>query len=488
MGDPEGFLKYERQLPHGRPIAQRLQDYNEVYEPAEDALVMQQGARCMDCGIPYCHVACPVSNFIPFWNDLVSQGDWERALDQLHADNNFPEFTGHVCPAPCEGSCTVGKDFEPVTIKLIELQIIEKGFAEGWVHPQPPHHETGKRVAVVGSGPAGLAAAQQLRRMGHTVTVFERSDRLGGLLRYGIPDFKLEKQIIDRRLAQMEAEGVEFRTGVDVGVHVPADDLCYEYDAVLLTGGAQQPRDLAVPGRDLPGVHFAMEFLSQQNRRCAGETIDPQEEIHAKGKHVIVIGGGDTGSDCVGTSLRHGAASVTSLELMPRPPLTRATDNPWPEWPRIYRVSSSHEEGGERRYSVLTKRLVASSEGRVGELEGVEVEWVKDEQGRMQMQEIPGSEFSLPCDLVLLALGFSGPVRSGMIEQLGVELNNRGAVITNDDKMTSRPGVFAAGDMARGQSLVVWAIAEGRAAANGIDRFLTEQGTAVSADLHLAEA
>jgi glutamate synthase (NADPH/NADH) small chain len=488
MGDPEGFLKYERRLPHGRPIALRLGDYREVYEPADDALVMQQGARCMDCGIPYCHVACPVSNFIPFWNDLVHQGDWERALIQLHSDNNFPEFTGHVCPAPCEGSCTLGKDFEPVTIKLIELQIIEKGFADGRVLPQPPLHETGKRVAIVGSGPAGLAAAQQLRRKGHSVTVFERSDRIGGLLRYGIPDFKLEKQVIDRRLAQIEAEGVEFRTGVDVGVSMPADDLCYEYDAVLLAGGAQQPRDLAVPGHELPGVHFAMEFLTQQNRRCAGDMLDPAGAIHAAGKHVVVIGGGDTGSDCVGTSLRHGAASVTSLELMPQPPLTRAEDNPWPEWPRVFRVSSSHEEGGERRYSVLTRRLVANAAGRVGELEAVEIEWRKDDQGRMQMHEIPGSEFSLPCDLVLLALGFSGPVRSGMIEQLGVELNSRGAVVTNADKMTSRPGVFAAGDMARGQSLVVWAIAEGRAAAEGIDRFLTGQDAAAPAGMQLAEA
>ena len=475
MGDVEGFLKYEREELHGRPVAERLADYHDVYEPVDELSVMRQGARCMDCGIPYCHVACPLGNYIPGWNDLVSEGDWERALTLLHRDNNFPEFTGHLCPAICEGSCSLGLNFEPVAIKMIELQIIERGFAEGWVRPQPPHHLTGKRVAIIGSGPAGLAAAQQLRRQGHEVSVFERADRIGGLLRYGIPDFKLEKQVIDRRLAQMKAECVSFHTGVHVGAGLPADELYQGFDAVLLAGGSRQPRDLAVEGRQLSGVHFALEFLGQQNQRCAGDVIPPDDDLSARGKRVVVIGGGDTGADCVGTSLRHGALQVTSFEVMPQPPAQRAQDNPWPEWPRILRSSSSHEEGGERLYSVQTKRLIGDNCGRVTAIEAVQISWQRDAQGRMQMEEIPGTAFTLPCDLVLLAMGFTGPERGGMLDQLGVDLGPRGTVQTDEHKMTSRRGVFAAGDMSRGQSLIVWAIAEGRAAAKEIGSFLSAQ-------------
>jgi glutamate synthase (NADPH/NADH) small chain len=473
MGDIEGFLKFERAEPHGRPVTARLTDYHDVYEPVDELTVMQQGARCLDCGIPYCHVACPLGNYIPGWNDLVSDGDWERALEQAHRDNNFPEFTGHLCPAICEGACSLGLNFEPVAIKMVELQIIERGFAEGWVRPQPPRHLTGKRVAIIGSGPAGLAAAQQLRRQGHEVSVFERDDRIGGLMRYGIPEFKLEKNVLDRRLAQLEAEGIFFHTGVHVGVGLPVEQLCQGFDAILLAGGSRKPRDLVVEGRQLGGVHFAMEFLAQQNQRCAGDVVPPDDEISAHGKRVIVIGGGDTGADCVGTSLRQGAVQVTSFELLPQPPLQRAKDNPWPEWPLIFRTASSHEEGGERLYAVQTRRLIGDERGRVVAIEASRVSWRRDAQGRMQMEEVPDSTFTLPCDLVLLAMGFTGPERSGMIEQLGVELTPRGTVMTDEHKMTTRRGVFAAGDMSRGQSLIVWAIAEGRAAAKEIGRFLS---------------
>ncbi len=472
MGEVEGFLKYERQERHGRPVELRLRDYRDVYEATPDSVVMRQGARCMDCGIPYCHVACPLGNFIPWWNDRVAEGDWEQALAQLHRENNFPEFTGHLCPALCEGSCSLGLNFDPVAIRMVELRIIEQGFERGWVRPEPPQTLTGKRVAIVGSGPAGLAAAQQLRRKGHEVSVFERDSRIGGLLRYGIPDFKLEKELLERRLAQLSAEGVALIAGVHIGVDVPAEELCRGFDAVLLAGGAQQPRDLHVPGRELRGVHFAMEFLTQQNRRCAGDWIDPAEAIDARDRHVLVIGGGDTGADCVGTALRQGAASVTSFELLPPPPAQRASDNPWPEWPRVFRSASSHEEGGERLFSVLTRRLHGDTAGRVAAVEATRLSWGPDASGALQMHELPGSEFTLPCDLVLLAMGFAGPRRAGLLEQLGVELNPRGAVATDSAKMTSRPGVFAAGDMSRGQSLVVWAIAEGRAAAEGIHRYL----------------
>ncbi|NCC31083.1 MAG: glutamate synthase subunit beta [Chloroflexia bacterium] len=472
MANSDAFLVYPRQEFRARPVAERLQDYHEIYQHVEPGTLMQQGERCLDCGIPYCHVACPLGNYIPAWNSMVAEGDWQRACAQVHADNNFPEFTGHLCPALCEGSCTLGLNFAPVSIRMLELEAVERGFAEGWIKPQPPRFLTGKRVAVVGSGPAGLAAAQQLRRMGHEVTVFERDDRLGGLLRYGIPDFKLEKQTLDRRLAQLEAEGVVFCTGVNVGVDVEAEQLCRDFDAVLLAGGAQQPRDLMVEGRELKGVHFAMEFLSQQNRRCAGDAIDPVRELTASGKRVLVIGGGDTGADCVGTSLRQGALAVTSFELLPQPPAQRSANNPWPEWPRVQRASSSHEEGGERRYCVLTQRLIGNTHGHVEAVEAVEVRWVSDAQGGQRMEVVPDSQFTLPCDLVLLAMGFTGPVRGGLLEQLGVALNERGALATNAQKMTSRPGVFAAGDMSRGQSLVVWAIAEGRAAAEGVNQFL----------------
>lgn len=471
MGEIEGFLKYGRQEWRARPVAERLQDYHDVYEPPTDAEVRIQAARCMDCGIPYCHIACPLGNFIPWWNDRVTEGNWEEALAQLHRDNNFPEFTGHLCPALCEGSCSLALSFEPVAIRMVELRIIEWGFEHGLVRPQPPRRLTGKRVAIVGSGPAGLAAAQQLRRKGHDVTVFERDDRIGGLLRYGIPDFKLEKWVLDRRLAQLEAEGVVFQPGVNVGVDVPVDHLRRDFDAVLLAGGAQQPRDLPVEGRELRGVHFAMEFLTQQNRRCTGLPLTT-EPIDARGRRVLVIGGGDTGADCVGTALRQGAVSVTSFELLPRPPLRRAPDNPWPEWPRILRTSSSHEEGGERRYSVRTRRLIGDATGRVAAVEAVEVRWTPDASGQPRMEDVPGSEFTMPCDLVLLAMGFVGPRADGPIAQLGLELTPRGGVITDEHKMTSVPGVFVAGDMRRGQSLVVWAIAEGRAAAESIHCYL----------------
>lgn len=471
MAEECAFLTIERREPQGRQIADRLRDYRDVYEPTAEPLVIEQSERCLDCGIPYCHVACPLGNFVPFINSKVADFNWREALDILHRDNNFPEFTGHVCPALCEGSCTLGLSFSPVAIKMIELKTIEVGFAHGWVAPRPPRLLTGRRVAVVGSGPAGLAAAQQLRRMGHDVTVFEKADRVGGLLRYGIPEFKLEKWLLDRRLQQLVAEGVEFRTGVHVGVTISTAELQRSFDAVLLAGGAQQPRDLVVEGRDLAGVYYAMDYLTQQNRRCAGDTLPAAQLIDARGKRVVVIGGGDTGADCVGTALRQGAQSVMSLELMPQPPTTRARNNPWPQYPRVLRVSSSHEEGGERRYSVLTKRLLGNAQGRVAALEALRVAW-HEEGGRMVMTELEGSAFKLPCDLVLLAMGFSGPVKSGMLEQFGVALDARGNVVVDEQKMTTIPGVFAAGDMARGQSLVVWAIAEGRTAAEGINRYL----------------
>jgi glutamate synthase (NADPH/NADH) small chain len=465
MGKIRGFLEIQRLKPESRPIDARLHDYREFVLPLDEARLREQGARCMDCGIPFCHDGCPLGNLIPDWNDHVYNGRLDAAIRALHATNNFPEVTGRVCPAPCEASCVLNLDKVPVTIKTIERSIVDRAFEAGLIEPVRAPVRTGKRVAVVGSGPAGLAAAQQLARAGHDVTVLEKADRIGGLLRYGIPDFKMEKHILDRRMAQMRAEGVEFKTGVDCGVDVSAAELRASYDALVLCGGAMRPRDLPVPGRELAGVHFAMEFLTQQNRRVAGDSLDGGAEILATGKRVVILGGGDTGSDCIGTSLRQNAAHVLSLELLPRPPEERRATNPWPEWPVIYRTSSSHEEGGEREFAVMTKRLVGEN-GRVSALEAVRVE-MKDGK----IVELPGTDFQIPCELVLLAMGFVGPVKEGLLEQLGVALDGRGNVAAANGR-TSVPGVFAAGDMARGQSLVVWAIAEGRKVATEVDAYL----------------
>jgi len=431
--------------------------------------IREQAARCMDCGIPFCHTGCPLGNLIPDWNDLVYNGHWEQALAALHSTNNFPEITGRICPAPCEASCVLSLEASPVTIKSVERAIADRAIENGWIRPQPAPVHTGRTVAVIGSGPAGLAAAQQLARKGHRVTVLEKADRIGGLLRYGIPDFKLDKEHLDRRVRQMEAEGVVFKTGVHAGVNVCGDELRASYDAVVLCGGAMRPRDLDVPGRSLRGVHFAMEFLTQQNRRVAGDLMPRDGEILATGKRVVVLGGGDTGSDCVGTCHRQGASSVTSFELLPRPPDERAPTNPWPAWPLIFRSSSSHDEGGVRDFAVMTKRLLGIE--RVEALEACRVSWSGG-----KLQEIPGTSFQLPCELVLLAMGFLGPVREGLLEQLGVRLDARGNVAVTHGH-TSVPGVFAAGDMARGQSLVVWAIAEGRRVAKSVDVFLAKRAT-----------
>ena len=466
MGKVTGFKEYTREMPTRRPVSERVGDYREVYEPFPEEKVRTQAARCMDCGIPFCHTGCPVNNIIPDWNDLAYRDEWKDAIRVLHSTNNFPEFTGRVCPAPCEAACVLGINEPPVTIKLIEKRIVERAWEEGWIHPEPPATRTGKRVAVVGSGPAGLAAAQQLNRCGHWVTLFEKADRLGGLLRYGIPDFKLEKNVLDRRLAQMADEGVIFRTGAHVGRNVAADDLRKEFDAILLTGGAESPRDLRVPGRELRGIHFAMEFLPQQNRVCAGDAVPDQ--ILATGKHVVIIGGGDTGADCLGTCHRQKAKSVTQFEIMPMPPAERDPSTPWPLWPLQLRTESSHEEGGERNWAVNTTRFEGNASGNVRRLHAVRV------GPPPKFEPQPGTEFTLEAELVLLALGFSGPVRQGMIEQFGVDLDARGNIATNGKYMTSVPGVFAAGDMRRGQSLVVWAIAEGRSTAHTVDAYLKD--------------
>jgi glutamate synthase (NADPH/NADH) small chain len=471
MGKATGFLEIARQKQPARPIAERIRDWREVSTPYGRDALEQQTARCMDCGIPFCHQGCPLGNLIPTWNDLVYRDRWRPAIDRLHATNNFPEFTGRLCPAPCEGSCVLGLNDAPVTIKAAENAIVDRAFAEGWIAARPPASRTGRHVAVIGSGPSGLAAADQLNRAGHSVTVLERADRIGGLLRYGIPEFKLEKRILDRRLALMEKEGVVFRTGCHVGIDVPVEDLRAEFDAIVLAGGATQPRDLQVPGRELQGIHFAMEYLTAQNRRCEGDHLPDAQFIGAEDKHVIIIGGGDTGADCLGTAIRQRARSIRQLELLPRPPETRAADNPWPEWPNIFRVSSAHEEGGERLYSVLTQRFSGDAAGRVTTLHAVRVESATVE-GRRVFQPIEGSAFELPADLVLLAMGFAGPDRGGMLEQLGVRMTERGTVWRDETWMTSVPGVFTAGDIERGQSLIVWAIAGGRSCARGVDAYL----------------
>ena len=462
MADPTGFLKLDRKTPTRRPVDVRIRDWKEVYEdfPAEAA--QDQAARCMDCGIPFCHNGCPLGNLIPEWNDLVYKTDWREAIERLHATNNFPEFTGRLCPAPCEAACVLAINDDAVTIKQIEVEIIDRAYDEGWVAPAQPKPATGKKVAVVGSGPAGLAAAQQLTRAGHQVVVLERADRIGGLLRYGIPEFKMEKRVLDRRLEQMAAEGTEFRTSVNVGVDLTVEQLRSEFDAVVLAGGSTVARDLPVPGRELDGIHLAMDYLTPANRVQQGDLA--ASPITAEGKHVVIIGGGDTGADCLGTAHRQGAASVRQLEIMPEPPASRASSTPWPTWPLMLRTSSAHEEGGERVFSVNTQRF-SGTDGKVEAIELVEVD--------ASFQPIAGTEQVLPAQLVLLAMGFTGPQQDGLLEQLGVELDPRGNVARDASWAASVPGVFVAGDMGRGQSLIVWAIAEGRAAAASVDAFLT---------------
>jgi glutamate synthase (NADPH/NADH) small chain len=466
MGKITGFIEYAREMPERRPVAERINDYLGVYQPFPEKSLQRQGARCMDCGVPFCHTGCPLNNVIPDWNDLVYRDRWKAAIRALHSTNNFPEFTGRVCPAPCESACVLGINEPPVTIKLIEQSIVERAFHEGWIRPDPPETRTSKHVAVVGSGPAGLAAAQQLNRAGHSVTVFEKADRLGGLLRYGIPDFKLDKCLLDRRLELMRKEGVKFQTGAHVGRNVPVEDLRRDFDAILLAGGAEQPRDLQAPGRELRGIRFAMDFLPQQNHRCAGDRLDFCGEILATGKRVAIVGGGDTGADCLGTALRQKALSVHQLEIMPQPPATRAPQTPWPLWPLVLRTETSHEEGGVREWSVATTAFTGDDRGNVRTLHAIRAGPPPD------FTPIPATEFTLDVDLVLLAMGFLGPSKDGMLEQLSVALDESGNVAAGENHMTSVPGIFAAGDMRRGQSLVVWAIAEGRRAARAIDRYL----------------
>jgi glutamate synthase (NADPH/NADH) small chain len=465
MGKATGFLDHERELAPRRPVTQRVNDWFEIYLDLPEEKLRSQGARCMDCGVPFCQTGCPVNNLIPDWNDLIYRGRWKEAVRQLHATNNFPEFTGRICPAPCEASCVLGINQPPVTIKQNEKNIVERAFREGWIKPEAPKIRTGKKVAIVGSGPAGLAAAQQLCRAGHAVTVYEKADRIGGLLRYGIPQFKLEKHIIDRRLEQMSAEGVKFVTGAEVGKDVAVEELRAEFDAIVLAGGSEHPRDLNVPGRELKGIHFAMEYLPQQNKRCHGDTIPTGIEILAAGKHVVIIGGGDTGADCLGTSHRQKPLSVHQFEIMPKPPDERSPMTPWPLWPMQLRTEAAHEEGGIRDWSIATTKF-SGDEGGVKKLHAVRV------GPAPKFEPLPGTEFTIDANLVLIAMGFLGPVRNGMIEQLGVKLDARGNVATDKNYMSSIPGVFAAGDMRRGQSLVVWAIAEGRKAAPAVDAYL----------------
>jgi glutamate synthase (NADPH/NADH) small chain len=465
MGKTIGFLEYARELAPRRPVTQRVNDWFEIYLDLPEETLKKQGARCMDCGVPFCQTGCPVNNLIPDWNDLVYRGRWKEAVRQLHATNNFPEFTGRICPAPCEASCVLSINQPAVTIKQNEKNIVERGFAEGWIRPEPPKIRSGKKVAVVGSGPAGLASAQQLCRAGHAVTVYEKADRIGGLLRYGIPEFKMEKRILDRRLEQMSAEGVKFVVDAEVGKNVSVENLRRDFDAIVLAGGAEQPRDLPIPGRELKGVHFAMEYLPQQNRRCHGDTLAPETEILASGKRVVIIGGGDTGADCLGTSHRQKPLSVHQFEIMPKPPDERSPQTPWPLWPMQLRTEGAHEEGGIRDWSIATTKFTGEA-GHVKQLHAVRV------AAPPKFEPIPGSEFTMEAELVLIAMGFLGPVRNGMIEQLGVVLDQRGNVATDENYMSSVPGIFAAGDMRRGQSLVVWAISEGRKAAAAVDSYL----------------
>ncbi len=480
MGKPTGFMEHDRRDWRYQPIDERVVHYHEFIIPLTDQQLSEQGARCMDCGIPFCHQGCPVNNLIPDWNDLVYQGDWEAAIEVLHSTNNFPEFTGRICPAPCETSCTLNIDDAPVTIKAIECAIADKAWQEGWVKPQVPEHRTGKRIAVIGSGPAGLACAQQLARAGHAVSVFEKSDRIGGLLRYGIPDFKLDKHLIDQRMAQMRTEGVQFHTNAHVGADIPIDKLRSDYDAVVLAGGAEAPRDLPVPGRELEGVHFAMDFLSRNSKRVQGGYVPEDEFISAYDKHVIVIGGGDTGSDCIGTSNRHGAKSITQIEILDQPPEKEDKGLTWPDWPHKLRTSTSQEEGAQRMWNVATKGFVDDGHGRVKALQYVLVRWDKDADGRWQMTEVPGSAGELPADLVLLAMGFVHPVHAGMLNRLketaGLAYDARGNVAAKTEGETAYytnvEGLFTAGDMRRGQSLVVWAIREGRQCARAVDEWL----------------
>ncbi len=468
MGKVTGFKEYERETPARRPVPERVKDYFEVYLPFADEKVRTQAARCMDCGIPFCHTGCPVNNVIPDWNDLVYRDEWQEAIRVLHSTNNFPEFTGRICPAPCEAACVLGINEPPVSIKVIEKTIVDRAWKEGWIKPEPPATRTGKRVAVVGSGPAGMAAAQQLNRAGHWVTLFEKADRIGGLLRYGIPDFKMEKNVLDRRLEQIAAEGVIFKPNAHVGGNVPAADLRKEFAAILLSGGAENPRDLKVPGRELKGIHFAMDFLPQQNKRVAGDSVPDQ--ILATGKRVVIIGGGDTGADCLGTCHRQNAKSVLQFEIMPMPPAERSSTTPWPLWPLQLRTESAHEEGGARDWAAGTTKFTGDENGNVKQLHAVRV------GPPPRFEPLPDSEFAIDADLILLALGFTGPVQRGMVDQLGVDLDGRGNIATKGNYMCSVPGIFAAGDMRRGQSLVVWAIAEGRSAASAINDYLVSGG------------
>lgn len=473
MGKVTGFLEFRREGPERRPVKERVHDWREIYEEWPEDASRAQAARCMDCGVPFCNKGCPLGNLIPDWNDLVYRREWKAAIESLHSTNNFPEFTGRICPAPCEPACTLSINKEPVTIEYIEKTIADRAWKESWIRPAPPSQRTGKRVAVVGSGPAGLAAAQQLNRAGHWVTIFERSEYVGGLLTLGIPDFKMEKRVVERRVEQVEAEGVEFRTGTNVGVDYPTDQLRSDFDAIVLAGGSTIPRDLPVPGREAEGIHFAMDYLTQQNRRNRGQEFRPDEIISAEDKNVVIIGGGDTGADCLGTSHRQGARNTVQLEIIPRPPETRPQENPWPQWPLVFRTSSAHEEGDNREFSVMTKQFNVGESGHVESLTVVDVEWKTPEGGgRPAPVEVPGTEFEIKAELVLLAMGFLHPQHSGLVDQLGVEYDGRGNVKTDGKLMTSAEGVFACGDMQRGQSLVVHAIAGGRLAARFTDEWL----------------